>query len=107
MRVVPATNTQKSSGPRLQYRAFVGAKLARLRGEWNYVGPDAISKRTRNGPCFATIDWGDQKHFWRLVPAECEQEEHGQLENAPEAVEACASGLQGRFSGRPVAVCLE
>ena len=30
MRLVPATNSQKSSGPRLNYKAFVGAKPAPL-----------------------------------------------------------------------------
>jgi transposase len=56
---------------------------------------------------FAAIDWADQKHFWRLVPAGCEQQEYGDLENTPEAVEVWAATLQQRFGGRPIAVCLE
>jgi transposase len=56
---------------------------------------------------FAAIDWADQKHFWRLVPADGGQQEYGELENTPEAVEAWAAALQQRFGGRPIAVCLE
>lgn len=56
---------------------------------------------------FAAIDWADQKHFWRLLVAGSQQPEQGELENTPEAVETWASGLQHRFGGRPVAVCLE
>jgi transposase len=56
---------------------------------------------------FAAIDWADQKHFWRVVPAGREQQEHGELENTPEAVEVWAATLHQRFGGRPIAVCLE
>ena len=56
---------------------------------------------------FAAIDWANQKHFWRLVSAGSQQQEQGELENTPEAVEAWATTLQRRFGGRPIAVCLE
>ena len=56
---------------------------------------------------FAAIDWADQKNFWRLVPAGSQRYEQGELENTPEAVEAWAVGLQQRFGGRPIALCLE
>jgi transposase len=56
---------------------------------------------------FAAIDWADQKNFWRLVPTDSACSEEGELENTPEAVETWAAGLQQRFGGRPVAVCLE
>ena len=56
---------------------------------------------------FAAIDWADQKHFWRLAPAGSRQQEQGEFENTPEAVEAWAAALQQRFGGRPIAVCLE
>ena len=56
---------------------------------------------------FAAIDWADQKNFWRLVPAVSQHFELGELENTPEAVEAWAAGLEQRFGGRPIAVCLE
>jgi len=56
---------------------------------------------------FAAIDWADQKHFWRLVQADSRQQEQGELENTPEAVEVWAASLQQRFDGRPIAVCLE
>jgi len=65
------------------------------------------SKSEETWAAFAAIDWADQKHFWRLVPADSEQQEQGQLENTPEAVEVWASALQHRFGGRPIAVCLE
>src|SRR5215467_9844431 len=56
---------------------------------------------------FVTIDWADQKHYWKLVPAGSQQQEQGELQNTPEAVETWAAGLQQRFRGRPIAVCLE
>ncbi len=56
---------------------------------------------------FAAIDWGDQKNFWRLLPADPRKPEHGELENKPEAVEAWAAALYERFGGRPIALCLE
>jgi hypothetical protein len=56
---------------------------------------------------FVAIDWADQKHFWRLLVAGSHQLEQGELDNTPEAVETWASGLQQRFCGRPVAICLE
>ncbi len=56
---------------------------------------------------FVAIDWADQKHFWRLAPAGSGQQEHGEIENTPEAVDTWATGLNIRFGGRPIAVCLE
>jgi transposase len=56
---------------------------------------------------FAALDWADQKHFWRLVAAESEQQQQGELENTPEAVDVWATGLHAQFGGRPIAVCLE
>lgn len=61
----------------------------------------------REWAAFAAIDWADQKHFWRLVPAGSQHAEQGELENTPEAVEVWATTLQQRFGGRPIAVCLE
>jgi transposase len=56
---------------------------------------------------FAAIDWANQKNFWRLMPAESQQHEQGELDNTPEAVATWAASLEQRFDGRPVAVCLE
>lgn len=56
---------------------------------------------------FVALDWADKQHFWRLAVAGCQQQEHGELENTPEAVDAWATPLQVRFGGRPLAVCLE
>ena len=57
---------------------------------------------------FAAIDWADQKHFWRLVPADSlNVPQSGELKNTPEAVDAWAAELAARFGGRPIAVCLE
>lgn len=70
---------------------------------------DTVSsaKAENEWAAFAAIDWADQKHFWRLLPAGSEQAEQGELENTPEAVEVWATALQQRFGGRPIAVCLE
>src|SRR5499427_9323150 len=56
---------------------------------------------------YVAIDWADQKHYWKLVPAGSQRQEQGELQNTPEAVEAWAATLQQRFGGRPIAVCLE
>ena len=56
---------------------------------------------------FAAIDWADQKHFWRWIAAESEQQQQGELANTPEAVDVWAMELHQRFGGRPIAVCLE
>jgi transposase len=69
--------------------------------------PMPLAKSEPEWAAFAAIDWADQKHFWRLVPAGSGQPEQGELENTPEAVEAWAAALQQRFGGRPIAVCLE
>jgi transposase len=61
----------------------------------------------RECAAFAAIDWADQKNFWRLRPADSQKEEHGELENTPEAVEVWAASLYERFGGRPIAICLE
>lgn len=55
----------------------------------------------------AAIDWADRKHFWRLAAVGSEQQEQGEMENTPEAVDAWATGLHQRFGDRPIAVCLE
>jgi transposase len=67
--------------------------------------PSVSSEREYAG--FAAIDWADQKNFWRLRPAGSHREEHGELENTPEAVEVWAASLYERFGGRPIAICLE
>jgi transposase len=56
---------------------------------------------------FVAIDWADQKHFWRLALADGGEQEYGQMESTPEAVDAWAAELALRFDGRPIAVCLE
>lgn len=56
---------------------------------------------------FAAIDWADQKHAWRLVPAGSAVHEQGTLENTPEAVDLWATHWYVRFGGRRIAVCLE
>jgi len=66
-----------------------------------------LATTEREWAAFAAIDWADQKHFWRLVPAGSQHAEEGELENTPEAVDAWAAVLQQRFGGRPVALCLE
>jgi transposase len=59
------------------------------------------------GAALVAIDWADQKHFWRLALTDTGQQEQGELENTPEAVDTWAAELNIRFGGRPIAVCLE
>ena len=68
---------------------------------------EPLTSAEREWAAFAAIDWADQKHFWRLVPAGSQRYEQGEIQNTPEAVEAWAAGLRQRFDGRPIAVCLE
>src|SRR6516225_5179418 len=106
MRLVPATNTQKSSGPRLTIR--LSAEPSQPVGKEDRMSESLISAASEpEWAAFAAIDWADQKNFWRLVPAGSQHFEQGELENTPEAVEAWAANLQQRFGGRPIAVCLE
>lgn len=57
---------------------------------------------------YVAIDWGDQKHHWKLCPAEDNQHcECGEIQHSPEAIDEWVSRLGRRFNGRPVAVCLE
>lgn len=57
---------------------------------------------------FLAIDWGDRKHFWKLCPAADQQHcECGEVQHSPEAVDDWLCLLGRRFSGRPIAVCLE
>jgi hypothetical protein len=69
--------------------------------------PMPVAKSEPEWAAFAAIDWADQKHFWRLVPAGSRQQEQGEWENTPEAVEAWAAALQQRLGGHPIAVCWE
>jgi len=71
--------------------------------------PDPTSVPEPEPPwaAFVSIDWADQKHAWRLVPAGSSSHEQGSLENTPEAVDVWATGLSVRFGGRPIAVILE
>src|SRR5262245_47897400 len=56
---------------------------------------------------YVGIDWADQKHDLALRPAGQEKQEHRQLEQTPEAIDAWATELRQRFGGRSVAICLE
>src|ERR1051326_2616041 len=69
--------------------------------------PSTVATPEPEWAAFAAIDWGDQKNFWRLVPAGSQRHEHGELDKTPEPVEVWAATLQQRFGGRKIAVCLE
>jgi transposase len=53
------------------------------------------------------IDWGEQKHVWKLGAVGSSQCEVGQLASKPEEVNAWAIGLRARFPQGVIAVCLE
>jgi transposase len=56
---------------------------------------------------FVGIDWADAKHDICLQAAGTAKRERFQLEHTPEAIDAWVTTLRTRFSGQPVAVCLE
>src|SRR5215475_8567703 len=53
------------------------------------------------------IDWGDQKHHWKLQVIGPGPAEAGELWHQPERIEAWAVGLRARFPQGRIAVCLE
>jgi transposase len=56
---------------------------------------------------FVGIDWADAKHDGCLQAAGTAKREGFQLEHTPEAIAAWVTTRRTRFSGQPVAVCLE
>src|SRR3989454_7094198 len=56
---------------------------------------------------FVGIDWADAKHAICLQAAGTATREGFQLDHTPEAIEAWGTTLRTRFSGQPVAICLE
>jgi len=52
---------------------------------------------------FVGIDWADQKHVWSWQNADSTQQESGELEHRPEAVEAWVGELCRRFGHGPIA----
>jgi transposase len=56
---------------------------------------------------YVGIDWADKMHAVALLPAGETKEEHGELAQTPEAIDAWATRLRERFGGRRVAVLLE
>lgn len=63
-----------------------------------------------NEPEFAAcigLDWGGQKHYWRMHVTATGMRDEGWLLHTPETIDVWATGLAQRFEGRMVAVCLE
>ncbi len=56
---------------------------------------------------FAGIDWADEKHDICLKPADSQKLEFRVLPHSPQSIDEWARDLRRRFSGRPIAVCLE
>src|SRR6266849_10093409 len=56
---------------------------------------------------FIGLDWADSKHDVCLQAAGSAKREYCILEHTPEAIDAWVTTLRTRFSGQPVAVCLE
>jgi transposase len=52
-------------------------------------------------------DWADKKHDLWLHPADGSKAEHLHLAQSPEALHEWVAKLRERFSGQPVAVCIE
>jgi len=101
MRLVPVTNSQKLSGPRLYYKAFVGAKPARSNWRINTMSDSLPSVTTeREWAAFAAIDWADQKHFWRLVRPTPNTQNKGNWTTRGGS-RSLGTALERRFGGRP------
>lgn len=93
---------------RLYYKVFARIRRPPIeKGEETSMADSSSLNAEPKWAAFAAIDWADQKHFWKLLPAGTNQPEEGELENTPEAVERWAVGLQAQFAGRPIALCIE
>jgi transposase len=53
------------------------------------------------------IDWADQKHDLCLIDLSCDKHEAALLRHSPQSLDEWARGLQVRFAGQQIAVCLE
>jgi transposase len=62
---------------------------------------------TQEFVAFVGIDWADTSHAVCLQVAGADTRESSLLAHTPEAISAWACMLRQRFSGRPIAVCLE
>jgi hypothetical protein len=95
---------------RLHYKPFAETKLACGKscegGYWN-MSEEVRHSSESEFAALVAIDWADKKHVWRLEVIGTGQRERGELEHTPEAIEAWASHLGERFSGRAIAVGLE
>src|SRR5499426_3941906 len=56
---------------------------------------------------FVGIDWADAKHAICLQVTGTARRECFKLEHTPEAIDAWVTTLRTRFTGQPIAVCLE
>src|SRR5262245_49469457 len=56
---------------------------------------------------FVGIDWADAQHEMGLQVTGTAKREGFQLEHTPEAIDAWGTPLRTRFSGQPIAICLE
>ena len=56
---------------------------------------------------YVGIDWGDRKHDFCLHDPDSGQREFGTIKHTPEMIEEWVRSIQKRFSGGPIAVCLE
>lgn len=53
------------------------------------------------------LDWSDKKHDVCLVEIATARRQAATLEHSPQAIDEWATALRARYSGRPVAICLE
>ena len=56
---------------------------------------------------FIALDWSDQKHDVALFDPSTSQRETSTISHSAQAIAEWAMGIRTRFSGEPVAVCLE
>ena len=96
---------------RAHYKDFAGARPASA-----WVEDKEDEETTMSGKekvpepefvAFVGIDWADQKHVWSWQNADSRQQESGELEHRPEAVEAWVGELCRRFGHGPIAVAVE
>ena len=65
------------------------------------------STATTGYAAYIAIDWADREHTLCLYDPSTGRKRSSTLKQSPEAISAWATDLRHRYSGRPIAVCLE
>lgn len=89
------------------YKDFEQPKPARLMEKTTRPKKGNDSMSLKHCAAWVGIDWADQEHAICLIDPRTQTPEWTKLDQDPEAIDQWVAGLQQRFPGQKVAVCLE